>query len=59
MIHTSTILIVDDEVGGRKALEGILRPYRYNLAFACDGAEALVQAANLCDEGGAAAARGD
>jgi CheY-like chemotaxis protein len=59
MIHTSTILIVDDEVGGRNTLEAILRPYGYNLAFACDGAGALVQAANLCDEAGAAAARGD
>jgi two-component system, cell cycle response regulator len=47
MTHTSTILIVDDEVGGRRTLEGILRPYGYNLAFASDGAEALTQAAAL------------
>ncbi len=46
MTHTSTILIVDDEVGGRKTLEGILRPYGYDLAFASTGAEALAQAAS-------------
>jgi two-component system cell cycle response regulator len=41
---TSTILIVDDELGGRKTLELILRPYAYDLVFASTGAEALAQA---------------
>ncbi len=45
MTLTSTILIVDDEVGGRKTLEGILRPFGYDLVFATTGAEALTQAA--------------
>jgi CheY-like chemotaxis protein len=38
-------LIVDDELGGRKTLEGILRPFGYDLVFATSGAEALTQAA--------------
>jgi PAS domain S-box-containing protein len=45
--QTSTILIADDEAGGRKTLEGLLRPYGYNLAFASNGVEALAQAAAL------------
>ncbi len=45
MTLTSTILIVDDEVGGRKTLEGILRPFGYDLVFASNGVEALTQAA--------------
>jgi PAS domain S-box-containing protein len=46
MTYTNTILIVDDEVRGRKTLEGILRPYDYDLAFAGTGSEALAQAAD-------------
>ncbi len=44
MTTMSTILIVDDDPGARKILDGILRPYGYDLAFACDGVEALAQA---------------
>jgi CheY-like chemotaxis protein len=43
MTLTSTILIVDDELGGRKTLEGILRPFGYDLVFASNGVEALTQ----------------
>jgi two-component system cell cycle response regulator len=46
MTPTSTILIVDDDPGARKTLEGILRPFGYDLVFACDGIEALRQAAS-------------
>jgi PAS domain S-box-containing protein len=42
--QTSTILIADDEAGGRKTLEGLLRPLGYNLTFASNGVEALAQA---------------
>src|SRR5215211_4106321 len=44
MTHTSTILIVDDDVGARKTLEGVLRQYGYDLAFARTGVEALAEA---------------
>ena len=43
MTLTSTILIVDDELGGRKTLELMLRPFGYDLAFATTGAEVLTQ----------------
>jgi PAS domain S-box-containing protein len=45
--RTSTILIADDDPGARKTLAGLLRPYDYHLEFACDGAEALAQAAAI------------
>ena len=41
----STILIVDDESVGRETLEAVLFREGYNLAFASDGPEALVKAA--------------
>src|SRR5689334_19109768 len=41
-----TILIVDDDAGAREALE-LLLAHDYTLAFAGNGAEALVQAATL------------
>jgi two-component system cell cycle response regulator len=44
MRHTSTILIVDDEPGARDTLEALLLAEGYNLAFACNGAEALKKA---------------
>jgi CheY-like chemotaxis protein len=47
MKTTSTILIVDDEPVGQKALEGLLLPLEYNLAFAGNGLEALTKAAAL------------
>jgi len=47
MKPTSTILLVDDELGGRTTLEGILRPDGYHLAFASTGAEALEKASSL------------
>jgi two-component system cell cycle response regulator len=47
MKPTSTILLVDDELGGRNTLEGILRPDGYTLAFASTGAEALEKASSL------------
>ena len=34
MTRTSTILIVDDELGGRKTLELMLRPFGYDLVVA-------------------------
>ena len=40
MTLLSTILIVDDEMGGRKTLELMLRPFGYDLLFATTGAEA-------------------
>ena len=46
----STILIVDDELGARKTLEGILQPHGYQLAFARNGTEALAQAAALAPD---------
>jgi len=47
MRHTSTILIVDDELIGRETLEGLLISQGYSLAFAGNGPEALVKAAEL------------
>jgi CheY-like chemotaxis protein len=47
MEHVSTILIVDDEPGGRKTLEALLIAQGYQLAFASSGAEALEKAAGL------------
>ncbi|MEO8428954.1 MAG: response regulator [Verrucomicrobiota bacterium] len=41
----STILIVDDEPIGRQLLEDLLMPQGYELAFACNGSEALAKAA--------------
>jgi len=43
----STILIVDDQPGARKVLQGLLLGQGYQLAFAAGGAEALAQAAQL------------
>lgn len=45
--NNSTILIVDDEPVGRDALEMLLTPQGYNLAFAGDGWETLTKAAEL------------
>ena len=39
------ILIVDDEPTGRQLLEDLLMPQGYDLAFACNGSEALAKAA--------------
>lgn len=47
MKYLSTILIVDDELGGRKNLEGLLIGHGYNLAFAENGPEALAKASEL------------
>ena len=47
MTLTSTILIVDDELGGRKTLELMLRPFGYDLVVASNGVEALAQATSL------------
>ncbi|MFY9221164.1 MAG: response regulator [Blastocatellia bacterium] len=47
MQYTSTILIVDDELGGRKNLEGLLIGHGYNLIFANSGLEALDKASEL------------
>ncbi|MFO0891251.1 MAG: response regulator [Isosphaeraceae bacterium] len=43
----SLILIVDDEPSGRRALESLLTGQGYGLAFAANGAEALVLARRL------------
>ncbi len=43
----SLILIVDDAPGGRDTLEALLQSPDYDLAFACDGIEALEQAEKL------------
>jgi len=43
----SLILIVDDAPGGRETLEALLQDPNYDLAFACDGLEALAQAEKL------------
>ncbi len=43
----SLILIVDDAPGGRDTLEALLQSPDYELAFACDGIEALEQAEKL------------
>jgi signal transduction histidine kinase len=50
MAHTSTILIVDDEPSARATLEALFTGQGYNLAFACNGAEALHQAAKLAPD---------
>ncbi|MBA3533024.1 MAG: response regulator, partial [Ardenticatenales bacterium] len=50
MSRTSTILIVDDEPGGRIVLEGVLISQGYNLAFASDGPEALEKARELAPD---------
>ena len=42
-----TVLIVDDEPIGREVLRGILVNQGYDLAFAADGPETLLQAAQL------------
>jgi DNA-binding response OmpR family regulator len=47
MGYTSTVLIVDDEPGGRETLRGLLLTQGYTLAFAANGAEALAKAAEL------------
>jgi DNA-binding response OmpR family regulator len=44
MNHPSTILIVDDEPFGRETLAALLHAQGYQLQFACDGHEALMQA---------------
>ena len=43
MPHQGPILIVDDEAGIRKSLEGVLGDEGYSCAHAADGAEALAQ----------------
>ncbi len=45
MAQSSTILIVDDQPGGREVLRGLLTGPGYTLAFAASGPEALTQAA--------------
>ena len=47
MSRKSTVLIVDDEPSGRKNLKVLLMPQGYNIAVACNGAEALQLAAEL------------
>jgi CheY-like chemotaxis protein len=47
MSFQATILIVDDTVSARAALEGLLLSPDYRLAFACNGPEALSKAAEL------------
>src|SRR3972149_3932861 len=42
---TATILIVDDTPAGRDTLEELLLSSDYHLEFACDGHQALAQAA--------------
>ncbi|MGE3541930.1 MAG: response regulator [Candidatus Tectimicrobiota bacterium] len=44
MVGTHTVLIVDDEPGGRDTLEALLIAEGYQLVFAENGPEALVQA---------------
>ena len=46
----SLILIVDDAPGGRDTLEALLQSPDYELAFACDGIEALEQAEKLAPD---------
>lgn len=43
--EAALVLIVDDESSGRQALEGLLLPEGYRLAFAVDGPDAIAQAA--------------
>ena len=47
MTHTSIILIVDDEPSARDTLEALLFKEGYNLAFAKNGTEAMIKAAEL------------
>ncbi|NTV62920.1 MAG: response regulator, partial [Oscillochloris sp.] len=47
MTQASTVLIVDDNPLGREALSELLQGHGYQLAFAADGPEALIQAAAL------------
>ena len=47
MKQNGTILIVDDESGGRETLEALLTTQGYGLAFASNGPEALAKAAAL------------
>jgi two-component system cell cycle response regulator len=47
MKRNSTILIVDDKLSAREVLKGLLTGQGYNLAFAGNGEEALVEAAAL------------
>lgn len=47
MPYRNTVLIVDDEPVIRETLEGLLEPQGHNLAFACNGVEALAKAAIL------------
>src|SRR6185503_9985061 len=47
MKQNGTILIVDDESGGRETLEALLITQGYSLAFASNGPEALAKAAAL------------
>lgn len=47
MQQNSTILIVDDDAAMRRMLQALLAMPGYQLTFACDGAEALLQAAAL------------
>ncbi len=47
MSQASIVLIVDDNLMGREALESLLYGQGYTLAFAADGPEALRQAAAL------------
>ncbi len=47
MKHTSTILIVDDQLSAREVLRGLLVEQGYNLALASNGKEALAKAAEL------------
>ena len=50
MDYTSTILVVDDELGGRKTLEALLKADGFNLIFAASGAEALDKAAEFAPD---------
>ena len=47
MKQDSIILIVDDKQAGRDTLEALLFSEGHNLAFACDGPEALAKAGEL------------
>ena len=47
MNYASTILIVDDQLGGREVLRGLLTGQGYNLAFASSGEEALAKVQEL------------
>lgn len=47
MTHFNKILIVDDEIGGRKNLEGLLIGQGYTLEFAENGKDAIAKALEL------------